>query len=163
MAGSAVTRTHTYGLQRISQNQVVSGAWTPSFYGYDGGGNVRQLTNAGGAVTDTYDYDAFGNKVNSTGSTPNKYLYRGEHYDPDLVLYYLRARYYNPITGRFMSRDPEKGIPTDPASLHKYLYAIGDQVNQIDPRGRAPILETGLPRNNRRAWGLFLTTSSLMW
>ncbi len=58
-----------------------------------------------GAVTDSYEYDAFGNKVNSTGSTPNNYLYRGEQWDSDLGLYYLRARYYNPLTGRFMSRE----------------------------------------------------------
>ena len=42
-------------------------------------------------------------------------LYRGEQYDPDLGLYYLRARYYNPQTGRFLSRDPEDGNPNDPA------------------------------------------------
>ena len=40
------------------------------------------------AVTDTYDYDAFGNKINSTGTTPNSYLYRGEQWDSDLGLYY---------------------------------------------------------------------------
>jgi uncharacterized protein RhaS with RHS repeats len=50
-------------------------------------------------VTDTYDYDAFGNKINSTGTTPNNYLYRGEQFDSDLSMYYLRARYYNPLTG----------------------------------------------------------------
>jgi RHS repeat-associated protein len=69
--------------------------------------------------------------------------YRGEQYDPDLGLYYLRARYYNPATGRFMSRDPYEpklqgpgGIPIDPRELHKYLYTGGDPVNFIDPRGR---------------------------
>ena len=36
-------------------------------------------------------------------------FYRGEQYDPDLSLYYLRARYYNPLTGRFLSVDPEAG------------------------------------------------------
>jgi RHS repeat-associated protein len=61
----------------------------------------------------------------------------GEQYDPDLGLYYLRARYYNPLTGRFMSRDPEDGKLTDPKSLHKYLYADGDPVNVIDPRGQS--------------------------
>ena len=64
------------------------------------------------AITDTYDYDAFGNKINSTGTTPKNFLYRGEQYDP-LGLYYLRARYYNPLTGRFMSRDPEDPQPLD--------------------------------------------------
>jgi len=47
------------------------------------------------------------------------------------------ARYYNPLTGRFMSRDPEDGKLTDPKSLHKYLYADGDPVNVIDPRGQS--------------------------
>ena len=136
LTSGAVTRTYTYGLQRISQDQLVSGVWTPSFYGYDGGGNVRQLTNSAGAVTDTYEYDAFGNDVYHTGTTPNNYLYRGEQYDPDLGLYYLRARYYNPATGRFLSRDPLVGQSWDPKSLHKYLYAGGDPVNAEDPTGK---------------------------
>jgi RHS repeat-associated protein len=136
VSGGTVQREYTYGLQRISENQPVSGIWTSSVYGYDGGGSVRQLTNLSGAVTDTYNYDAFGNLLNSTGTTPNNYLYRGEQYDPDLNLYYLRARYYNPATGRFMSRDPQDGELKEPASLHKYLYAKGDPVNLKDPTGR---------------------------
>jgi len=59
-----------------------------------------------------------------------------EQYDSDLGLYYLRARYYNPLTGRFLSRDPEDGDPTDPQSLHRYLYANGDPINGVDPMGR---------------------------
>jgi RHS repeat-associated protein len=143
IAGGAVQRVYAYGLQRISEDQVVNNAWTPSFYGYDGAGSVRQLTNSAGAVTDTYEYDAFGNKINSTGTTPNNYLYRGEQYDPDLGLYYLRARYMNPLTGRFMSRDPKDGKPIDPKTLHKYLYAGGDPINAFDPMGRESMLETG--------------------
>jgi RHS repeat-associated protein len=88
-------------------------------------------------ITDTYDYDAFGNKINTTGTTPNNYLYRGEQWDPDLGLYYLRARYYNPATGRFMSRDPEDGHISIPVTLHKYLYASGNPVNRIDRSGKA--------------------------
>ncbi|HWB32942.1 MAG TPA: RHS repeat-associated core domain-containing protein [Acidobacteriaceae bacterium] len=136
VAGGSVQRTYTYGLQRIDEEQVISGSWTPSFYGYDGAGTVRQLTNASGAVTDTYNYDAFGNKLNSTGSTPNEYLYRGEQFDSDLGLYYLRARYYNPLTGRFLSRDPLDGDQINPNTLHKYLYANGDPVTGVDPSGR---------------------------
>jgi len=136
-----VLRTYTYGLQRISENQVINNAWTTSFYGYDGFGSVRQLTNLSGTITDTYNYDAFGNLLSSPGPTPNNYLYRGEQYDPDLGLYYLRARYYNPQTGRFLSRDPEDGNAKDPQSLHKYLYAGGDPVNRIDPHGRGALLE----------------------
>ena len=103
IGSGVVTRTYTYGLQRISENlsPAVTGnsTWTPSFYGYDGGGSVRQLTNSAGVVTDEYEYDAYGNSFTKSGTTPNNYLYRGEQYDPDLGLYYLRARYYNPNTG----------------------------------------------------------------
>ena len=60
----------------------------------------------------------------------------GEQYDQDLGLYYLRARYYNPATGRFLSRDPEDGNAKIPATLHKYLYVGGNPVNWVDPRGR---------------------------
>ena len=147
-SAGVVQRQYTYGLQRISESQLVNGAWTPSFYGYDGGGNVRQLTSSAGAVTDEYEYDAFGNSFTKVGTTPNNYLYRGEQYDPDLGLYYLRARYYNALTGRFMSRDPKeykpfksKNRPIDPMKLHRYLYADGDPVNRIDPRGREAFFE----------------------
>ena len=64
-------REYTYGLQRIDEDQIVSNVWTPSFYGYDGFGTVRQLTSLTGAVTDTYEYDAFGNVITQTGTTPN--------------------------------------------------------------------------------------------
>jgi RHS repeat-associated protein len=144
LTNGAVTRTYTYGLQRIDEEQVVSNTWTPSFYGYDGGGNVRNLTNASGTVTDQYEYDAFGNSFTVSGSTPNNYLYRGEQYDPDLGLYYLRARYYNPITGRFMSRDPLGGKLTDPESLNKFLYANGDPTNKIDPTGKEALAEAAV-------------------
>jgi uncharacterized protein RhaS with RHS repeats len=91
LTNGVVTRTYAYGWQRISQNQLISNQWTPSFYGYDGQGSVRQLTNSAGSVTDTYEYDAFGNALALSGSTPNNFLYRGEQYDSDLGFYYLRT------------------------------------------------------------------------
>jgi RHS repeat-associated protein len=144
LTNGVVTRTYTYGLQRIDENQRIDSVWTPSFYGYDGGGNVRTLTNSAGTVTDSYEYDAFGNSFTVSGTTSNEMLYRGEQYDSDLGLYYLRARYYNPLTGRFMSRDPESGNGLDPKSLHKYLYAGGDPIDGIDPTGRVDVIQTAL-------------------
>jgi len=135
VVGSAVQRTYTYGLQRINQNQLISSTWVPSFYGNDGFGSVRMLTDASGTVTATYDYDAWGNAVNTTGSTPNIYLFRSEQYDADLGLYYLRARYFSPLTGRFLSPDPLSGIPDRPASFERYVYASADPVNLLDPSG----------------------------
>ena len=152
LVNGVVTRQYTYGLQRISENlsPAVTGnsAWTPSFYGYDGGGSVRQLINSAGAVTDEYEYDAYGNSFTKQGTTPNNYLYRAEQFDSDLGLYYLRARYYNPQTGRFLSRDPKEfkplkswNKPVDSRKMHKYLYTGADPVNLVDPRGEGPIIE----------------------
>src|SRR5208283_4825176 len=84
---------------------------------------------------DSYEYDAFGNLSNSTGSTPNNYLFAGEQYDPALALYYNRARYFNSATGRFWGMDTEDGQDRDPLSLHKYLYAEGNPVDNLDPSG----------------------------
>lgn len=141
-ASGTVERQYSYGLQRISKSQTINNAWTTSYYGYDGGGNVRNLTDATGTVTDTYAYDAYGNPVTTSGSTPNTYLYRTESFDADLGMCYLRARYYNPLTGRFISRDPEDGVNTDPATLHKYVYANGDPMNHVDPSGRSVLIGT---------------------
>jgi RHS repeat-associated protein len=131
LVSGTVTRTYSYGLERISEKQA-SGT---SFYGYDGHGSVRQLSNSAGAVTDSYDYDAFGNLINSTGSTPNNYLFAGEQFDPALGLYYNRARYYNNTTGRFWSMDTDEGDTESPFSLHKYLYVAANPVNLRDRSG----------------------------
>ena len=86
-------------------------------------------------ATVTYDYDAFGILLHSTGATPNNYLFAGEQFDPDLGLYYNRARYLNVSTGRFWSMDTDEGESKEPSSLHRYLYAGGDPVNATDPSG----------------------------
>jgi RHS repeat-associated protein len=131
------TDNYVYGLERVSQVAFIDSSSTTltSYYVYDGQGSVRALTNASGTVTDTYDYDAFGNLLHSTGTTPNNYLYVGEELDPDLHFYYLRARYLNAPTGRFLTVDPYLGDLTDPISLHRYLYAGADPVNNHDPNG----------------------------
>ena len=111
------------------------------YYGYDGHGSVRSLTDATGTITDAYDYDAFGNLISSTGTTFNNYLFAGEQFDPALGIYYNRARYYDQRQGRFWSMDDFEGAIDDPPSLHKYLYASGNPVNRIDPTGNADYVD----------------------
>ncbi len=133
-----LTKVYAYGLDLLSQRQP--GVFT-NFYGYDGHGSVRFLTDSGGNVTDTYVYDAYGTLISSTGHTDNNYLYCGEQYDPHLHFYYLRARYLNPDTGRFWTMDSDEGGNEDPLSLHKYLYCQADPVNKIDPTGHMTVDE----------------------
>ncbi|MDY4079008.1 MAG: RHS repeat-associated core domain-containing protein, partial [Clostridium sp.] len=92
-------------------------------------------------VTDTYSYDAFGNLINSTGTTKNNYLFAGEEKDNTTGYYYLRARYMDTTTGRFTSMDSYLGSVDDPVSLHKYLYANANPVNYIDPSGYFSLAE----------------------
>jgi RHS repeat-associated protein len=136
LVSGSVTKTYTYGLQRISENQLSGSTWTPTFYGYDGHGNVRFTTNTAGTVGNTYQYDAFGMPIASTGTIANTYLYSGERFDSNLNLYHLRARFYNMLTGRFETMDPVPGKIVDPKTLHKYVYTANNPVNAADPTGQ---------------------------
>jgi RHS repeat-associated protein len=114
---------------------------TTHYYLYDGMGSVRGLTDSTGSLTDAYTYDAYGLLLDKTGSTINPYLYRGEQYDDDLSAYYLRARYYQPGIGRFLTTDPVEGFPNNPVTLHRYLYANCNPINKIDPSGEVSLPE----------------------
>jgi RHS repeat-associated protein len=143
LQGGNVNRVYTYGTNRISEDQLISGNWNLSFYGYDGQGSVRYLTNSTGTVTDTYTYDAFGNLISQTGSTPNVFLYDGEQNDSNLGQYYLRARFMNEATGRFQTMDTFEGSQNDPRSLHKYLFAGDEPTDKRDPSGHDDIASVG--------------------
>jgi len=97
-------------------------------------GNVHALADAGGASVAAYRYDAFGVPTHLVGDAAFPYRYRGERLDPT-GLYHLRARQYDPSTGRFLSRDPHPGDTMLPRTSHRYKYAGADPVNRIDPRG----------------------------
>ncbi len=134
ISGGVVQRTYTYGHALISQTQL-SGTPTTRYYGDDGLGSVRLLTDASGTKTDSYDYDAFGNVIASSGTTPNNYRFAGEQPDANLGLYYLRARYYNAGTGRFWNRDSAGVDLENPGELNRYVYTADNPVNAIDPTG----------------------------
>jgi len=121
------------GLQDVVMNG--SGLFSNGTYSSikDGFGNVRSLNNGGTYLP--YDFDAFGNYINSIPPSLNEFGYTGQQYDSTLGLYYLRARYYDTGLGRLTSIDPEAGDKTDPQTLNKYTYAGSDPVNNSDPSG----------------------------
>jgi RHS repeat-associated protein len=135
-----VVVSYTHGNDLISQTRD----GVSSFYHVDGLGSTRGLSDAGGSLIDTYSYQAFGELLNSSGGSENKYLFAGEQFDPVLGDYYNRARYYDPETGRFTGRDSYEGQIQDPISLHKYLYANGNPISNIDPSGLTTSAETGI-------------------
>ena len=86
----------------------------------------------GTTSTKRYTYDAYGNAISDNGEDDNPYRYCGENYDEETGLYYLRARYYDPSIGRFMSEDPAQD------GLNWYVYCGNNPVMHIDPLGLAP-------------------------
>ncbi|HLO29547.1 MAG TPA: RHS repeat-associated core domain-containing protein [Anaerolineales bacterium] len=111
------------------------------FYHADGLGSIRRLTDESGTVTDTYTYTAFGELLNHTGTDPQPYAFAGEPFDSNIGFYYNRARWMDPIVGRFTGMDPWVGDIFDPQSLHRYLYSNANPVNNRDPSGNQSLSE----------------------
>ncbi|MCL2297881.1 MAG: RHS repeat-associated core domain-containing protein, partial [Proteobacteria bacterium] len=106
----------------------------------DGQGSSRLTVDNDGAIKEVITYDAFGNRIDgfghsATDATNLNHLYVGEVFDADSGFYHLRARDYDPVTGRFTARDEFEGLEKHPLTLNLYLYANADPINFIDPSG----------------------------
>lgn len=106
-----------------------------SYYTQNAHGDVVNLTDTDGSIVKSYTYDAFGVEKNIDDADTNAFRYCGEYFDAETGTIYLRARYYNPTTGRFISRDSYTGKNTDPLSLNLYTYCANNPINYIDPSG----------------------------
>ena len=129
------TNTYTYGLGRISQQ---SGSTAEYFLG-DALGSVRQLVDNTGEVTLTKSYAPYGEVLSSAGSGSSTFAFTGEQQDAS-GLTYLRARYYNPADGRFLSRDTWEGDENQPITYNKWTYANANPVMYTDPSGAIALL-----------------------
>lgn len=132
--GSATTR-YLRGLGLIGEQQA-GGSF--QYHLPDALGSVRQITDPTGQVLQTRRYDPFGGLQTSTGFAQTAYGFAGEEQDPTTGQVYLRARTYNPETGRFLQQDPVMGTPNQPRTLHNYAYSFNNPVNFVDPSGQQP-------------------------
>ena len=112
-----------------------------TYYTQNAHGDVVNLTDKDGKVTKSYRYDAFGVEKNIDDSDTNAFRYCGEYYDKETATVYLRARYYNPSTGRFISRDSFAGKNEDPLSLNLYTYCANNPIYYSDPTGHIFVLD----------------------
>ncbi len=118
-----------YGLNRTHNSNG-------EIYVYNAHGDTVQLVNDG-VVTVTYTYDAFGNLTSQVGESDNPFLYCSEYFDEETGTYYLRARYYNPVNGRFTQQDAWAFMDAyDPLSLNLYTYCSNNPIMYVDPSGR---------------------------
>ena len=113
------------------------------YYTQNAHGDVVNLTDADGAITKSYTYDAFGVEQNIDDADTNAFRYCGEYYDSETGTVYLRARYYNPSIGRFISRDSYAGKSSDPLSLNRYTYCSNNPVFYVDPCGNYGVVIYG--------------------
>ncbi|MDQ4682039.1 RHS repeat-associated core domain-containing protein, partial [Stenotrophomonas maltophilia group sp. RNC7] len=104
--------------------------------------NVVYIVTEAGDIENQYDYDIFGNPILTVEAYSNAIRYAGEFYDEETGLYYLRARYYNPYIGRFISEDSYWGEDTNPLSLNLYVYCYNDPIKFVDPTGHWGILSS---------------------
>jgi len=82
----------------------------------------------------TYTYDAYGLPATGDAAATAR-LYAGEPWDASVGACYLRARWYLPEWGRFLSRDSYEGTDDDPVSQNRFLYTHANPVNNTDPTG----------------------------
>ncbi|MBI5756332.1 MAG: RHS repeat protein, partial [Nitrospirae bacterium] len=129
-----ITAYYVYGLGLISK---VLPDGTAYYYHFDSRGSTIALTDASQNITDAYAYDPFGNVVNRTGSTANPFKYVGRYgvMEEGNGLQYIRARYYIPEMGRFITKDPLSGTDGDSQSLNRYVYALNNPVRFVDVSG----------------------------
>jgi RHS repeat-associated protein len=128
---------YLYGLDIIAQQQSER-----LYYVHDGLGSVRDpsaalragLVDTTGQIETNYAYEPFGVPLVG-GDVYNPYQFTGEAWDAEVGLLYLRARYYQPEVGRFISKDPWAGDLWRPGTLNSYVYVLDSPVNRIDPSG----------------------------
>lgn len=125
-------------LEYIEKNNIVC------YYVYDGHNDVRALIDDNNVIKSEYSYDAYGSLLEKETEVENNYLYNSQYYDDFTGLYYLRARYYNPQNGVFISLDTYEGDITQPITLHKYLYANANPVSNCDPSGNMAVALMGM-------------------
>lgn len=131
------TNAYLYGLERISQSDANS----KEYYLGDTLGSVRQLVNTNGTVVMSRSYEPYGTAYNEMGNTTTAYGYTSEWTDGN-GLVNLRARYYDPGTGRFVSKDTWAGDYQNPITLTKWLYANANPVMYVDPSGKWGLTNT---------------------
>jgi RHS repeat-associated protein len=123
------TNSYVYGAMGVLVEQI-GPANAVLYYYRDQLANTRTLSDSSGAVQATYSFDAYGNQISATGSANNPFLFAREYTDAESGFVYLRARYYDPATAQFLSRDPLVSVTREP-----YAYTEDDPANEVDPSG----------------------------
>jgi RHS repeat-associated protein len=132
---SAGGTDYVYGVTRIAQQ----GPGGREYFLGDAINSAQQLVNDAGQIGLGRAYEPFGDVLSIAGEIQTAYGFAGEWADATRLIN-LRARYYEPTTGRFVQPDPFEGFPTRPISLNAYPYAYDNPLMYTDASGRNPVL-----------------------
>jgi RHS repeat-associated protein len=133
------TNYYIYGPGDNPIEQIAVSGGATSYLLADELGSVRAITNSSGTTTATFTYDAWGNETGSTGSATTPFGFAGQYLDSASGFYYLRARWYDAVTGAFVSVDPEAAATESP-----YGYADNNPLDDVDPLGKDTLAEEEL-------------------
>lgn len=127
-----ITAYYVYGLGLISKITPSGKAY---YYHYDGLGSTIAITDSSGNIVNKYAYSPYGEVLTQQETIANPFKYVGQFgvMDDGYGLLYMRARYYDPKLGRFITKDPIGFL----GGLNLYKYAMNNPVNWIDPNGFA--------------------------
>lgn len=130
-SSGSITAYYVYGLGLVSKIAPDGRAY---FYRYDGLGNAIAVTDSSGNLVNSYAYGAYGNVISQTETITDPFRYVGRYgvMDENNGLLFMRARYYDKETGRFINKDPIRLL----GGLNLYAYVKNDPINTIDPKGK---------------------------
>jgi len=125
-----ITAYYVHGLGLISKVTPTNQSY---YYHYDGIGSTIGMSDSTGSIVNKYAYDSFGKVLSEQEGIPNPFKYVGQFgvMDEENGLLYMRARYYDPEAGRFISKDPI-GFT---GGLNLYSYVRNEPIGTIDPSG----------------------------
>ena len=135
---------YIWGRGLIAEESYSAGSYR--VYHFDYRGSTVALTDATGAVTDTFAYNTYGESAGHTGSYYPLFRFNGRDgtIDDGWGIYYMRARYYDTTMRRFLTPDRLHGSIESINSLNRYAYANGNPVSNVDPTGLYPVARSVL-------------------
>ena len=128
---------YTYGENGIGERVSVAKSEESSYYLYDGRNSVTGILTENANLTNSYQYDPYGNLTSGTADGVNYYGYNGESTNVKTGLQYLRARYYNAENGTFTTEDSDLGTTENPLTRNRYDYTTNNPLNYSDPTGHS--------------------------
>lgn len=122
---------------------ATSNGTTTALAGLDRHGDLTHLYDAAGSVTSTKTFNPFGEVAGSSGTMQPTAGYQGDYTDPTSGAVWMGARWYEPGTARFLSRDTYSGMLSTPVSLNRYSFANADPMEFLDADGRCGLSLSG--------------------